>query len=45
MPNVREARFRVAGLDLVLVGLVVTVIGQSSGDALENGGSPANPYN
>jgi hypothetical protein len=37
MQNMREAMYRVAGLVLVLGGLVVTVFGQSSGDALENG--------
>jgi hypothetical protein len=37
MQNMREAVYRVAGLALVLSGLVVTVFGQSSGDALENG--------
>src|SRR6202050_609354 len=36
MQNMREAMYRVAGLVLVLGGLVVTVFGQSSGDALEN---------
>jgi hypothetical protein len=37
MQNLREAMCRVAGLILVLVGLVVTVFGQGSPDALENG--------
>src|SRR3984885_16274742 len=36
MQNMREAMYRVAGLVLVLGGLVVTVFGQSSGDAQEN---------
>ena len=37
MQSMREAMFRIAAVALMFMGLVGTMLGQSSGDALENG--------